>query len=84
MTESSQPLPTKIAPAADPVAPGAALPMVSEPAVPFIEIEALRAQQFIPAAKEALGSLLAEQAQGKLIRPVFNWAGRNSLFPRCW
>ena len=61
-----------------------ALPMVTEPAVPFIEIETLRAQQFIPAAKEALTSLLKEQAQGKLLRPVFNWAGRNSLFPLHW
>ncbi len=60
------------------------LPMAGEPAVPFVEIEALRAQQFIPAAKEALGALLAEQGQSKLIRPVFNWAGRNSLFPLHW
>ncbi|HEV2167050.1 MAG TPA: hypothetical protein VGS23_08795, partial [Thermoplasmata archaeon] len=60
------------------------LPMLREPAVPFVEIEGLRTEQFIPAAKEALTSLLAEQAQGKLIRPVFNWAGRNSLFPLHW
>lgn len=59
-------------------------PMVTEAAVPFVEIEGLRTEQFIPAAKEALSSLLAEQAQGKLIRPVFNWAGRNSLFPLHW
>ncbi len=63
---------------------GAALPMAQEPAVPFLEIEGLRTEQFIPAAKEALSSLIAEQAQGKLIRPVFNWAGRNSLFPLHW
>ena len=56
----------------------------STPAVPFVEIEALRTEQFLPAAKEALTSLIAEQAQGKLIRPVFNWAGRNSLFPLHW
>ncbi len=60
------------------------LPMVDQPAVPFVEIEGLRTEQFIPAAKEALTSLIAEQAQGKLIRPVFNWAGRNSLFPLHW
>jgi hypothetical protein len=53
------------------------IPVIDAPSVPFVEIEALRAEQFIPAAKEALTSLLAEQAQGKLIRPVFNWAGRN-------
>jgi NADH-quinone oxidoreductase subunit B len=64
--------------------PGAELPVVSEPAVPFVEIEALRAKQFVPAAKEALTSLIAEQGQTKLIRPVFNWAGRNSLFPLHW
>ena len=56
----------------------------STPPVPFVEIEALRTEQFLPAAKEALTSLNAEQAQGKLIRPVFNWAGRNSLFPLHW
>jgi NADH-quinone oxidoreductase subunit B len=63
---------------------GAPLPMATEAAVPFIEIETLRAREFLPAAKEALGSLLSEQAQGKVIRPVFNWAGRNSLFPLHW
>jgi len=51
------------------------------PAVPFLEIEALRAEQFIPAAKEALGAMIAEQGRDAVIRPVFNWAGRNSLFP---
>jgi NADH-quinone oxidoreductase B subunit len=60
------------------------LPMAKEPAVPFLEIETLRAREFIPAAKEALGAMAAEQAQDKLIRPVFNWAGRNSLFPLHW
>jgi NADH-quinone oxidoreductase subunit B len=60
------------------------LPVVGQPGVPFVEIETLRARHFIPAAKEALTSLMAEQAQGKLIRPVFNWAGRNSLFPLHW
>jgi NADH-quinone oxidoreductase subunit B len=65
-------------------ADGAPLPMATEAAVPFIEIETLRAREFLPAAKEALGSLLSEQAQGKVIRPVFNWAGRNSLFPLHW
>ncbi len=64
--------------------PGEPLPMVNEPAVPFIEIETLRAREFIPAAKEALTALLREQAEGKMVRPVFNWAGRNSLFPLHW
>ncbi len=65
-------------------AEGQALPVVQEPAVPFIEIETLRAREFIPAAKEALSALVREQAEGKMIRPVFNWAGRNSLFPLHW
>ncbi len=60
------------------------LPGAGEAAVPFVEIEALRSREFIPAAKEALTSLIAEQGQSKLIRPVFNWAGRNSLFPLHW
>jgi NADH-quinone oxidoreductase subunit B len=63
---------------------GGELPVVGQPAVPFTEIEAVRAKEFIPAAKEALSSLIAEQGQSKLIRPVFNWAGRNSLFPLHW
>ncbi len=63
---------------------GTELPMVGEAAVPFLEIETLRAKEFIPAAKEALGSLIAEQGHAKVIRPVFNWAGRNSLFPLHW
>jgi NADH-quinone oxidoreductase B subunit len=60
------------------------LDVVGQPAVPFLEIETLRAREFIPAAKEALTSLLKEQAERKLIRPMFNWAGRNSLFPLHW
>ncbi len=77
-------------PARPVVPPGASLelqsglPMVDQPAVPFIEIETLRSKEFIPAAKEALGSLIVEQGQTKVIRPVFNWAGRNSLFPLHW
>jgi NADH-quinone oxidoreductase subunit B len=63
---------------------GAELPMVDQPGVPFVEIEALRTREFIPAAKEALGDLIAERGQANLIRPVFNWAGRNSLFPLHW
>jgi NADH-quinone oxidoreductase subunit B len=58
--------------------------LVHEPAVPFFEIEALRAKEFVPAAKEALTALLAEQGQQKLVRPVFNWASRNSLYPLHW
>ena len=65
-------------------APTVELPMIGGPAVPFVEIETLRAREFIPAAKESLTDLLAEQAQGKVIRPTFNWAGRNSLFPLHW
>jgi NADH-quinone oxidoreductase subunit B len=72
------------APVPSPSASGTPSSVALEPAVPFIEIEGLRTEQFIPAAKEALSSLIAEQAQGKLIRPVFNWAGRNSLFPLHW
>lgn len=60
------------------------LPVVGQAAVPFIEIETLRAKEFLPAAREALSSLIAEQGQAKVIRPVFNWAGRNSLFPLHW
>ncbi len=63
---------------------GEVLPMATQPMVPFVEIEALRVKEFIPAAKEALSSLIAEQGQAKVIRPVFNWAGRNSLFPLHW
>ena len=58
--------------------------MATQPVVPFVEIEALRVKEFIPAAKEALTSLIAEQGQAKVIRPMFNWAGRNSLFPLHW
>ena len=58
--------------------------MATAAAVPFLEIETLRAREFIPAAKEALSSLIAEQTQDKLIRPVFNWSSRNSLFPLHW
>ena len=73
-------------PAAAPPAevPATELPVVGQSSVPFFEIETLRAEQFIPAAKETLSALIAEQAQGKMIRPVFNWAGRNSLFPLHW
>jgi len=71
-------------PAPPPVARTAELPMVTESPVPFVEIETLRVKEFIPAAKEALSDLIAEQGQAKLIRPVFNWAGRNSLFPLHW
>jgi NADH-quinone oxidoreductase B subunit len=67
-----------------PVPTGAELPMATAAAVPFLEIETLRAREFIPAAKEALSSLIAEQTQDKLIRPVFNWSSRNSLFPLHW
>lgn len=56
----------------------------SEPGVPFLEIETLRAREFLPAAKEALTALIAEKGQASLVRPIFNWAGRNSLFPLHW
>jgi NADH-quinone oxidoreductase subunit B len=81
---------TSVAPAAK-TPPAAAdfqlsgeLPMATQAAVPFVEIETLRVKEFIPAAKEALTSLIAEQGQAKVIRPMFNWAGRNSLFPLHW
>ena len=67
-----------------PAPTGAELPMAQQPSVPFLEIETLRAREFIPAAKEALSAMVKEQGQDKLIRPVFNWAGRNSLFPLHW
>ena len=79
------PLPPKSTPASPALSPtDQPLEVVGQPGVPFLEIEALRSREFIPAAKEALTSLLREQADGKLIRPVFNWAGRNSLFPLHW
>jgi NADH-quinone oxidoreductase subunit B len=85
MTLTENPLPAaKVATAEGSPERGIDLPMVDQPAVPFVEIEALRSKEFIPAAKEALGSLIAEQGQTKVIRPVFNWAGRNSLFPLHW
>jgi len=80
------PLPPKPTGPPTPAAPlsDQPLPVMGQPGVPFVEIETLRAREFIPAAKEALSSLIKEQAEGKLIRPVFNWAGRNSLFPLHW
>ena len=60
------------------------LPMAGQAAVPLIEIETLRAREFIPAARETLSALIKEQGEGRVIRPVFNWAGRNSLFPLHW
>jgi NADH-quinone oxidoreductase subunit B len=76
----SAPVPAPAAAAA--TAGGAAA--VHEPAVPFLEIEAIRSKEFVPAAKEALTALIAERGQRTLIQPVFNWAGRNSLFPLHW
>lgn len=63
---------------------GSTLPVVDQPAVPFLEIETLRSKEFIPAAKEALTGLIAERGRSGLTQPVFNWAGRNSLFPLHW
>ncbi len=74
---------TASSPAGIPAAAAATGP-ATEPAVPFLEIETLRAREFIPAAKEALASRISEEAQDRLLRPVFNWAGRNSLFPLHW
>jgi len=82
-TPATQVKPPALPPAPAPSVP-TELPMASAPAVPFLEIETLRTAQFIPAAKESLTDLIAEQGQTKLIRPVFNWAGRNSLFPLHW
>lgn len=86
MSGQTVPAPTASAPSSAPsdAKSDVSLSVVGEPGVPFVEIETLRAREFIPAAKEALTSLLKEQAEGKLIRPVFNWAGRNSLFPLHW
>jgi NADH-quinone oxidoreductase subunit B len=84
LTAAANELPPPRPSALPAAAPLAAIPMIQEPGVPFIEIEALRVKEFIPAAKEALSSMIAEQGQSKLIRPVFNWAGRNSLFPLHW
>lgn len=67
-----------------PASVGTELPIVTQPGVPFIEIETLRAREFIPAAKEALSGLIAERGKSDLTQPVFNWAGRNSLFPLHW
>jgi NADH-quinone oxidoreductase subunit B len=80
-TEVPSSVPAKL-PAPSPL--GKELPMAGAPAVPFVEIEAIRSREFIPAAKEALRSLIAEGGQSKVIDPVFNWAGRNSLFPLHW
>lgn len=74
--------PPKVADAEAPL--GAELPMADKAAVPFVEIEALRAKEFIPVAKEALTSLIKEQADAQGPRRIFNWAGRNSLFPLHW
>lgn len=76
----SVPAPAKPAPA---IGPSGELPVVSND-VSFVEIETLRSREFLPAAKEALSAMLKEQGESKLIRPVFNWAGRNSLFPLHW
>ena len=84
MTTPPAQAPLRAPTAATETALGAELPMATQPAVPFVEIETLRVREFIPAAKEALSSLIAEQGQAKVVRPVFNWAGRNSLFPLHW
>ncbi len=85
MGRLSAPAPSRpVVPSSNSEATSPEIPVINEPGVPFVEIEALRAREFIPAAKEALTSLIAEQGQGKVIRPVFNWAGRNSLFPLHW
>ncbi len=73
-------LPSKVLPAS----PAAGAPGPSEPGVPFSEIETVRAKEFIPPAKEALRDMLARKGTDPLIQPVFNWAGRNSLFPLHW
>ena len=84
-TPSTQASPaSKSPPGGSDVPLGSDLPMVAQPGVPFLEIEALRVKEFIPAAKEALSSMLVEQGQEKVIRPMFNWAVRNSLFPLHW
>jgi NADH-quinone oxidoreductase subunit B len=76
--------PTSSGPSAEQFELRGDLPMAQQPAVPFIEIETLRTREFLPAAKEALTARIAEAGQSNLLRPVFNWAGRNSLFPLHW
>ena len=60
------------------------LPMVEEPGVPFVEIETLRARQFIPAAKEALTVAHRRASAGEGDPPGLQLGGRNSLFPLHW
>jgi NADH-quinone oxidoreductase subunit B len=52
----------------------------AEPEVPFYEIEAVRAKEFIPVAKENLMGLISRGTDDVTI-PIFNWAQRNSPYP---
>ncbi len=59
----------------------------SEPPTPKVEpweIEVVRAKEFIPRAKEGLWAMITRDGVAPVIKPVFNWAGRNSLFPLHW
>jgi NADH-quinone oxidoreductase B subunit len=74
---SERPLPATPASAASVVPP-------TSPPIPTWEIEAVRAKEFIPPVKESLRDLISRKAVDGVTRPVFNWAGRNSLFPLHW
>jgi NADH-quinone oxidoreductase subunit B len=52
----------------------------TEPEVPFLEIEAVRAKEFIPVAKETLMGLISRGTDDVTL-PFFNWAQRNSPYP---
>lgn len=75
-------VPAKVPPPQVPMAAAGSAP--TEPGVPMWEIETVRAKEFIPQAKEGLVALIGRNAVDPLVDPVFNWAGRNSLFPLHW
>jgi NADH-quinone oxidoreductase subunit B len=52
----------------------------TESGVPFCEIEAVRAKEFIPIAKENLMGLVNRGIDDVTV-PIFNWAQRNSPYP---
>ncbi len=54
-----------------------------EPEVPFAEIEIVQSKEFIPVVKENLTGMI-QRGMEAAVKPVFNWAGRNSLFPLHW
>lgn len=62
----------------------AATAPVPPPQVEPWEIEVVRAKEFIPRAKEGLWAMITREGVAPVVKPVFNWAGRNSLFPLHW